>query len=161
MKAELLLGIDPGREKFGWAFGTFKKGFLCSGIGKTPFFPAWVVKILEKKDFSALRETLLEGDPDLLSSPGEMQIILGSGTGSAFFEKILRQRGCLFSWGEEGYTTLEARKMFWELHPPRGIRRLFPKSLFLPPRSLDDLAAWCIVKRAFFSQNSFPEDSRA
>ncbi len=150
MKRTYLLGIDPGREKFGWAFGTPEKGLLCSGLGETASFRLWVGEVLKKKDFALLRKALREGTPENLVFSGDFRIVLGSGTGSSIFGKILEEAACPFSWGEEAYSTLEARKVYWKLHPPRGIRRLLPKSLLLPPRPLDDLAAWCILQRALF-----------
>jgi len=142
------LGIDPGREKFGWAFGTSGEGLLCSGIGETGFFPIWIRKILEERAFSLLGETLREGDPKTLGFFREFRLFLGTGTGSGEFERVLREMGYPFSWGEESFSTLEARKLYWERHPPQGLRRFLPRDLLFPPRPLDDLAAWCIVKRA-------------
>ncbi len=142
-----LLGIDPGRYKFGWAFGTFGEGLLCSGIGETASFALWLARVLEEKEYSFLRETLREGDPEYGALLQKKRIFLGTGTGSRDFARIFEDLGCPFVWGEESFTTLEARKVYWELHPPRGIKRLLPRGLLLPPRPLDDLAAWCIVKK--------------
>lgn len=143
------LGIDPGRQKFGWAFGIPGEGLLCSGIGKASSFAPWLGRVLEGRDYSFLGETLQEGDPNHEALLRTKHMVLGTGTGSGDFARIFRDLGCPFVWGEESFSTLEARKIYWERHPPRGVRRLVPKGLLLPPRPLDDLAAWCIVKRCF------------
>jgi hypothetical protein len=44
-------------------------------------------------------------------------------------------------------TTLEARNLYWRLHPQKGVWRLLPRSLLTPPRPVDDLAAWIIMRR--------------
>lgn len=148
MKRAYLLGIDPGREKFGWAFGSVEKGLLCSGIGEAVSFHLWVAEVLKEKNFAPLRKTLREGAPENLVFPGDFRIVLGSGTGSPFFGNILKEALCPFCWGEEAYSTMEARKLYWDLHPPQGIRRLLPRSLLVPPRPVDDLAAWHILRKA-------------
>jgi hypothetical protein len=72
---------------------------------------------------------------------------LGNGTGSRqvlpYLERLAVRTVLV---GEEG-TTLAARKLYWRLHRPGWWRRLLPSSLWVPPRPLDDLAAWVIVLR--------------
>ncbi len=143
-----LLGIDPGRYKFGWAFGTREEGLLCSGIGEAAAFTLWLGRVLGEKEYSFLQETLEEGDPKHEALLRKKRIFLGSGTGSPDFVRVFERLACPFTQGEESFTTLEARKLYWERHPPRGVWRLLPRGLFLPPRPVDDLAAWCIVKKS-------------
>ncbi|MDR1136699.1 MAG: endonuclease, partial [Synergistaceae bacterium] len=72
---------------------------------------------------------------------------LGDGTFHGEYEKRLRGGGIAFVLTDEHMTTLEARKLYWELHPPRGLLRVVPKSWRVPPRPIDDLAAWAIMRR--------------
>jgi hypothetical protein len=58
------------------------------------------------------------------------------------------ESGIGYKLTDERMTTLEARGLYWALHPPRGMYRIIPKSLRVPPRNLDDLAAWAIIQRA-------------
>ena len=48
---------------------------------------------------------------------------------------------------DERGTTLEARTLYWRLHGPSWWQRLLPRTLWVPPRPLDDLAAWAIAMR--------------
>ncbi|MDR1376285.1 MAG: hypothetical protein LBJ22_02145 [Synergistaceae bacterium] len=49
--------------------------------------------------------------------------------------------------GEEG-TTIAARDLYWRFHRPVWWQRLLPRSLWVPPRNVDDFAAWAIVLRS-------------
>jgi hypothetical protein len=54
-------------------------------------------------------------------------------------------------------TTLRARELYWRLYPPKGVQRLIPKGLRVPPRSeMDDFAAWAIVLE-FLEHGELPE----
>lgn len=50
---------------------------------------------------------------------------------------------------DERNTTLEARDRYWMLFPPRGLQRLIPSGLRLPPRPVDDVAALLLLERYF------------
>lgn len=45
-------------------------------------------------------------------------------------------------------TTLQARRLYFEHHPPRGWRRLLPEGLRIPPEPYDDYAALALIYRA-------------
>jgi hypothetical protein len=48
---------------------------------------------------------------------------------------------------DERGTTLEARRRYWQLFPPRGWRRLLPQGLRQPPRDWDDVVAQLLLER--------------
>jgi hypothetical protein len=75
-------------------------------------------------------------------------VYLGNGTGSGAYMRMMDERGIKYDVIDERMTTLEGRSLYWLLHPPRGVMRLIPASLRVPPRAVDDLAAWAILKRA-------------
>ena len=50
---------------------------------------------------------------------------------------------------DERNTTLEARDRYWLLFPPRGLQRLIPGGLRMPPRPVDDVAALLLLERYF------------
>lgn len=50
---------------------------------------------------------------------------------------------------DERNTTLEARDRYWILFPPRGLQRLIPGGLRMPPRPVDDVAALLLLERYF------------
>ncbi|TAD77751.1 MAG: Holliday junction resolvase RuvX [Oscillatoriales cyanobacterium] len=61
---------------------------------------------------------------------------------------------------DERYTTLAARDRYWELHPPRGWRRLLPQGMRQPPRPVDDIAAIVLVERFLAQANQAKDPSR-
>jgi RNase H-fold protein (predicted Holliday junction resolvase) len=140
----MFLGVDPGRQKFGWAL-TEENGNLCaSGIvsfEQLDLFANAVALAPEK-----LCQWRLEGE--LPSGIRIRKVFCGDGTGHAPFLRSLLPQGIDVELIKERNTTLNARALYWKLHPPLGLWRLVPLSLRVPPRPIDDLAACCIVHRA-------------
>jgi hypothetical protein len=145
-------GIDPGLEKFGLA--------IADGpAGERLVFSA--IMPVEKTDFAI--ECILKGTLDDLSAwetePREDdrgfsldEIYLGNGTGFKFFKKRLEERGISYTVVREHSTTIEGRALYWKLHPPSGLWKIIPLSLRVPPRQMDDLAAWAILRRAMIEK---------
>lgn len=141
----MILGIDPGRDKAGWALTDPMGKLLLSGIfpmeRSEPFFSCFSSGNTERLLACALEKRIL---PDGIRPS---LCVVGNGTGR---ERILffvsRAPFPSIVVPEQG-TTLQARSLYWELHPPRGIWRLVPRTLRTPPRDVDDLAAWAIVLR--------------
>jgi hypothetical protein len=145
----VILGIDPGRDKTGWALAASDGNLIRSGIFSMCDVDAFL-KILkypvdqwEKKIDVWVCERQFPIDGSL------EYIALGNGTGSR--EMMLRL--VEFEWetilvNEKG-TTLAARELYWRFHRPVLWRRCLPRSLWIPPRSVDDMAAWEIVLRSF------------
>lgn len=48
---------------------------------------------------------------------------------------------------DEHMTTLEARRRYWRERPPRGLMRLVPEGLRVPPEPIDDWAAVILAER--------------
>lgn len=138
--------IDPGRGKIGAAFG-----------GHDLVFSA----LVPKEWWDCLFSVLMGGDVGCLSSfvvEGQAplgfrftgMVFLGDGTGSKEVAMELSRRGIGFTLVPEEGSTLEARGLYFLLHPPRGLMRLVPPGLRVPPRDVDDLAAWAILRRSRF-----------
>ena len=137
-------GIDPGREKFGLA------------VGNTDIL--LYAAIIPFKNLADALECLTGGDPRRIASwrtegvcgsfGAICRVFIGNGTGHERYTGILREAGVGPEITDERMTTLEARNLYWRLHPPKGLRRLLPRSLLTPPRPVDDLAAWIILRRA-------------
>lgn len=47
----------------------------------------------------------------------------------------------------ERNSTLEARQRYWQLYPPRGLSRIIPQGMRVPPRPIDDIVAILLVER--------------
>lgn len=140
------LGIDPGRSKCGWAL-VEKDGALClSGIIPSDIPDGWISGILSP--LCEMRSRLKKWTIESLSIPDSPieRVILGRGTGS---KAIKSQLVSCFSFEvktvDEKNTTLAARRLYWNLHPPSGLWKFVPVSVRIPPRDLDDLAAWVMV----------------
>ncbi len=118
----LILSIDPGRKKFGYALlkegKTLKRGILP--VGEFPRF--------------------LEGLRDV------EKIVLGKGTGWQTFREMVNEAGLYdkLEVVEEEMSTMRARRRFLEEYPPRGLKGLLRKWLNLPGRDVDDISAQII-----------------
>ncbi|MDR1481254.1 MAG: endonuclease [Synergistaceae bacterium] len=144
MSEALLCGLDPGREKFGLAVGN-RSTLAFSAIAPVSML-AEVICCLEIRDFGGVAHLRLEGRA--AAYPEISEIFLGNGTGFRAFADRLERRGVPFTAADESFTTLEGRSLYWRLHPPRGLWRFVPVSLRVPPRSVDDMAAWAVLIRA-------------
>ena len=126
---KMILGVDPGRSKTGLA--------LVTGTGELV------------KTQVALMTDFAEELQVFLADVAIDTIVLGNGTTSQAMTDTLKRLlpGLAINVVEESYSTEEARKLYWELHPPRGLKRLLPLGLQVPPENLDGLAAVVLVRR--------------
>lgn len=126
---ELILGVDPGSSKTGVALVT------AGGEIKN-------TEVLLMADFTgALEEFLGQQEVSLC--------VMGNGTTAPAMEaalhKILPSVEIVLI--DEAHSTEEARKLYWQLNPPKGLRKLFPLGMQVPPVNLDGLAAVVLVRR--------------
>ena len=134
-----ILGIDPGRDKVGLA--------LIEPDGAVVWHQIVTPKSLDiGLPAGAIRADLTK-------------IAVGDSTGSAptvAALKRLKGMGLLpdvvLEVIDERGSTLEARPLYWEYHPPTGWRRLVPLSLQVPPVPVDDYAAAVVARRALASR---------
>ena len=150
MNRPVYCGIDPGREKFGIAVGNTD---ILSYAAIIPF-----------ENVSDAIECLLGGDAGRIASwrtegmcgsfGAISRVFLGNGTGHERYERIFRESGIVTEITDERMTTLEAGNLYWRLHPRKGLWRLLPRSMLTPPRPVDDLAAWIIMRRTLASKSS-------
>jgi len=142
----MILGIDPGSSKIGWAFTDNRGLLLYSGIwicGMASF-----AGVVIAKRWSSLEKSFLEGSVDNVSGKDLFPIVIGKGTSSDRFVHLL-DPGTVSSlqFVDESFTTLEARRLYWVIHEPGLLRKVFPFLCQLVPRDTDDLAAWAIILR--------------
>jgi RNase H-fold protein (predicted Holliday junction resolvase) len=151
-----MCAIDPGREKFGVAVGTASELAYAAIVPRGEIESA--LECVASGDYSPLSAWTTEG----VAADGlETGIIyLGNGTSHGEYAKLMDEKNILYTIIEERMTTLEARELYWRLHPPSGLLRLIPLSLCVPPRPIDDLAAWAIMKRAVKTMYSSDQDKR-
>ena len=48
---------------------------------------------------------------------------------------------------EEAHSTEEARTLYWQENPPKGLKKLIPLGMLVPPVPLDAYAAVILVRR--------------
>jgi len=140
---DIFCGIDPGREKFGFALASRDRLLFAAIIPFERFDAA--LSYLSSGDAETLAEWRTEGT---VLKNFAARVFLGNGTSHENYERLLQAAGMNYELVDERMTTLDARELFRKLHPPRGLARFVPKSLHVPPRPIDDIAAWAIIGKA-------------
>ena len=129
---KIYLAIDPGRDKCGLAVLT-ETGEVLARM---------------RCESAELQQTVLA----LAAQYRPGLCLLGNGTGSKNFAKVLREvlhksDNCDIMTVDETATTEAARRLYWQYNPPTGWRRLLPLSLLVPPEPVDDWAAVALARR--------------
>lgn len=115
-----VLAIDPGREKCGIA--------VCRPEGVVAH------RVVRVDDLPGMAG-------EWITSYGVDVILLGNRTGSHDVRARLSHLSIPVTVVEERGTTLAARRRYFADHPPRGWRRLLPRSFQTPGVPYDDYAA--------------------
>jgi len=142
----MYLGLDPGRDKIGFAFVDENGELLYSGIIPKKLVESFLIALFEG-NWAALAACGCEGDVSLLVGKSLELVLLGGGTASEELERVLRRNKIEYEVVDESFSTLQAREMYYRIHPPKGFRRLLPLSFLVPGRDIDDLAAWALARR--------------
>ena len=128
---EIIIAIDPGTKKCGYAVADSN------------------LSILQREVISTGK--IVETITDSLNIYKIDKIILGNGTNYKNIEESLKNHFSKLKIVliEEKFSTLEARKKYFEAHPPRGIFKLIPLSLRVPPCCYDDFVAVLLAEKHF------------
>lgn len=123
------LGIDPGSSKTGLA--------VMDESGKIVF--------LQVVPTSRLAEDLLACRERWQPSEG----VIGNGTNSGRVADVVRKvlPDLPLQIIEEAHSTEEARRLYWQINPPQGWRKIVPLGLLVPVEPLDAYAAAVLLKR--------------
>ena len=129
MTRDVMLGIDPGSSKTGAALLDTEGNII-----KT--------EVLLMVDFA-------EELKQFLADYNVVVCVLGNGTTSEMMAATIKTvlPGIKLRLIDEAHSTEEARLLYWELNPPRGLRKLFPTTMQVPPQNLDGYAAAVLVRR--------------
>jgi len=126
----VIIGIDPGRSKCGLAV----------------IYDDGTRKSLEVVPTPEIADRI---DEEVRTSEVRA-ICVGHATGSDSIVAI-----CASRWPaiqrrvvDETNTTLEARRLYYVDHPPKGLWRFIPRGLLVPDEPLDAYAALLIVTRS-------------
>ena len=122
------MAVDPGRDKCGMA--------VLDGQGEV----LWRQVI----ETSALEEIARARAEEFLPAC----LILGNGTTSKAAEGRLKSAlpKMTVKVVDEYRTTDEARKLYWQVNPPRGWRKFLPVTMQVPPEPVDDLVAVILAR---------------
>lgn len=130
-----VLAIDPGREKCGLAVVNrggvlFRAVIPTAEIGLTCWYllaqhPAAALVVGDSTASKPVREALLQMNPDVV-----VNVIA------------------------EGYSSLEARRLYEQDYPPPLLQRLLPAGMRVPPRPVDDYAAVALARRFLSKSHS-------
>ena len=148
-----VLGIDPGRDKMGWALMSYDGELFLSGICPVSEQELFLAALNPSRTGRELSPWVTEKAGLYVLRPEDFSLDLvavGNGTGSPEAVKLFDRLGVRLTVVDEGGTTLEARELYWSLHAPSWWQRCLPRIMWYPPRPLDDLAAWAIAKRSLF-----------
>ncbi len=126
---KLYLGIDPGRSKTGLA--------LVNGAGK-------IVKLHIAESQNIDNEIV-----EFIKNSCPVHIVLGNGTNSRNIGESVKMvlPDVMVTVVEEAHSTEEARTLYWQENPPKGLKKLIPLGMLVPPVPLDAYAAVILVRR--------------
>lgn len=126
---KLYLGVDPGRSKTGLA--------LVNGAGK-------IVKLHIAESQNIDNEIV-----EFIKNSCPVHIVLGNGTNSRNIGESVKRvlPDVMVTVVEEAHSTEEARSLYWQENPPKGLKKLIPLGMLVPPVPLDAYAAVILVRR--------------
>jgi len=129
---QMIMAVDPGREKCGIAVVHQQQGVLQHEVVPTVRLAPVVEELLVKYQLS--------------------KIVLGDGTSSREAKGKLEQllvngEGVAVILVDERHSTDQARKRYWREHPPTGFMRLIPVTMQVPPKPVDDYVAVILAER--------------
>lgn len=140
MPSELVLAVDPGRVRWGLALVSLDGFCLVRSVVAAHEGPFAVMSLFRQHQPTA--------------------VVIGDRTGAGQVRQALGQAGlsCPVFMVSEAGSSLEARQLYFRLNPPRGIRRLLPRGLLMPPEPIDGYAAQVIALRYIRSLASHSQD---
>lgn len=123
------LGIDPGRSKTGLALVGEQGEILKLHIAQTAIISKEIMAFLQGEEPCC--------------------IVLGDGTSSKSMEKSLAAilPSLPIEFVDERHSTEEARTLYWQVNPPKGLKKLVPLGLLVPEEPMDAYAAVVQVRR--------------
>ncbi len=129
MAERAILGIDPGTAKCGLALVQEDGAVLFRAVVAPADLPVTLAQLVRERPITA--------------------VALGNRTGAATVRGLVEQSlpGVPVAPVTEHESTRQARRLYWQYHPPRGWRRLVPLGLLVPRLPLDGYAAEILARR--------------
>ncbi len=134
---QIILGFDPGKDKCGVAIVSSE--FI-------PDNPHQHLLLYHQVVFTA--ETI-EKITNLCQQYQVTQIVIGDQTTSKQWKQQLTTAlpNLPITLVDERYSSLEARKRYWQMYQPNFFTRLIPQGMRQPPRAIDDIVAIILIER--------------
>jgi RNase H-fold protein (predicted Holliday junction resolvase) len=125
----MYLGFDPGKDKCGVAIVDDQGQVYDQAVMPT--------------------HLVLEKIPALCGQWQVTRLVIGDRTTTKQWQTQLQTvlPQMPISPVDEHNSTLEARDLYWEMYPARGLQKFIPQGMRLPPRPIDDLVAILLVRR--------------
>jgi hypothetical protein len=127
-RGEVVIAVDPGREKCGVA--------VVDESGE----------LLDK--FVVATASLVGALKHCLEEYETCRLVVGDGTGSRDVQTAIAEALPALSLHivSEEHTSERGLELWRDVQPPRGWRRLLPRSFRFPVRPIDDFAAWILAQ---------------
>jgi RNase H-fold protein (predicted Holliday junction resolvase) len=125
-----ILGFDPGKDKCGVA------------VMKCDRIPAYHQVIAAAVVIDTIKNLCLQFSVE--------QLVMGNQTTSKQWRQQLEKHlppSISIVTIDERNSTLEARDRYWQMYPPKGLQKLIPQGMRLPPRPIDDIVAILLIER--------------
>ena len=124
-----VVAVDPGRDKCGIAAVAPDGTVLARALLATAEVGGAVARLAQEHAAAV--------------------IVLGERTGASAVRRAIEAAapGATIAEVDEHMTTLQARERYWRECPPRGLWRLVPRGLRVPPVPVDDWAAVILAER--------------
>ncbi len=126
----MIIGFDPGRDKCGVAVKNNQGEILYHQV------------IDSQKAIEVLQKLCQKYHPECL--------VIGNQTTSKKWLSQIEENlspSLPINLIDERNSTVEARERYWEMYPPKGLQKLIPQGLRVPPRPVDDIVAILLIER--------------
>ena len=129
MNNQYILGLDPGRDKCGVAVMNDRQEVIYHQVIDSDQAIAIITQLSQQYDL------------DL--------IVMGDGTTSKNWRQQIESDLATVPvvTVNETNSTLEAGDRYWVMYPPKGLQRIVPQGLRVPPRPVDDIVAIILLER--------------
>lgn len=131
---ELVIAVDPGREKCGIAVVHQETGVVYKNV--------------------VAAGTIVQAVQQLAELHAINTVIIGDRTGSKATRVALERitvngKSLIVISTDEHRSSEEARRRYWQENPPGGLKRLIPTTMQSPPGPIDDYVAVILAERYF------------
>ncbi len=129
----MIIGFDPGRDKCGIALINEDREIVFKKV------------VNSQSAIATIQQTIEKYQP--------LTLVMGNQTTAKEWEKKLREDinlGIVLI--DEQNSSAEARIRYWDFNPPRGLQKLIPQGLRIPPDPIDDIVAVILIERYWQKQ---------